>query len=177
MSLHSQQAFESSGGDQSMKAHFLEQSIPAVRFPGSSIPPPAGHPGFYQYPAAMMYPVWTMASCLVPQPFAPPQHPSNSWRGSQQHLSEQAYWQHMRTRAANRKAAGGGSAAGTGVFLPKGQAAEDACEDAVSMASSDVDSLESASDCVMLEEEAPIKRGQLTPTMSIEQLLPDEWEY
>jgi hypothetical protein len=80
----------------------------------------------------------------------------------------------MRTRAANRKAAAGpDSGAGTGVFLPRGQSCEEVCEDALSTVSvemhgseSDVDSLESASDCVMLEEEAPIKRGVFSDQMS-----------
>ena len=59
------------------------------------------------------------------------------------------------------------SEAGTGVFLPKDQQALEARDDAVSLASmqgseGDVDSLKSGSDCVMMGEEAPIKRGELT---------------
>lgn len=64
------------------------------------------------------------------------------------------------------------SEAGTGVFLPKDQPAAEASDDSVSLASmqgseSDVDSLKSAAECVMLEEEAPIKRGEITHTTEL----------
>ena len=63
--------------------------------------------------------------------------------------------------------AGFDSEAGTGVFLPKDPPSVEASEESVSLASmqgseSDVDSLNSATDCFMLGEEAPIKRGELT---------------